>query len=283
MAFQKKQPAQRQSTCCRNCGAPLKTHRERQETFCSSFRCRPASLAYMQKHAQELRQRETEARDTYAKEVLEDLKQQKQVTLLPDTEAVVMIVPDNPRQVIPQPTEHIAEFRHHLESIMRQAEEQIKDADSHESLQVEHESRSIQQQTSLPVINACTSCRGACCLQAKGHAFLNKDFFAWRLLNENDTSPDEKIADYLSRIPTEAYEGSCVYHGREGCVLPREIRSSTCNGFLCTGILDGQRRDQKKNSVASIAIVNSGDERRVGLLDTNGHRTEASIGNSRPE
>lgn len=234
-------------------------------------------MAHMQQKARDHRQRETDARDVHALEVLAVLPKEPFFSHVANTDAVLLIVPDNPQRVVEQPAENIAEFWVHLEQIMQQAEEQVEDTDLHESIQTEHESRAVQQQTSLPVINACTSCRGACCLQGKGHAFLNQDFFAWRLLNELDSSPRQKIEDYISRIPEEGYENSCVYHGAEGCVLPREIRSSTCNRFLCTGILDGLRRDENRKSLSSIAVVDANGVQRVGLANSDGHRTEFPV------
>lgn len=262
---------------CRNCGADLKTHRERQEEFCSNIRCRPACMAYLRQKAKEHEQQQMEMRDAQALKTLSDVRANWHSSVPIDNDVVLMIVPNNTRQLVSQSEENIAEFRAYLENIMQLAEEQITDSASHEFIQIEHESRAVQQQTSLPVINACSTCRGACCLQAKGHAFLNKDFFAWRLLNEHDTSGAEMIDQYISQIPDQAYEDSCVYHGPQGCVLPREIRSSTCNRFLCTEIHDGQRRNQNQKTVSSIAIVDSDGVMRVGLSTAEGDRTETTF------
>lgn len=231
-------------------------------------------MASIRQKAEDHEQRQMKIRDAQALEVLRDLRTDSLSSLSIDQDAVLMIVPDNPRRVVRQSAKNVAEFRVHLDHMMQLAEAQVADTDSHESIHIEHEDRAVRQQTSLPVINACTTCRGACCLQGKGNAFLNKDFFAWRLLNEFDSSSEQKIEDYMSRIPEQAYEDSCVYHGVEGCVLPREIRSSTCNRFLCTGILDGQRRDQNQKTVPSIAVVDFNGVQRVGLSDANGRRTE---------
>jgi hypothetical protein len=53
--------------------------------------------------------------------------------------------------------------------------------------------------------------------------------------------PDSTIGsittDYVSRIATERYAESCMYHGPQGCVLPRSMRASDCNRYLCDGLV----------------------------------------------
>lgn len=262
---------------CKNCGAELKTHRERREEFCSHLRCRPLCLASIRKKAIDTENRQIAHRDAEARKALSQLNISDQLPKPIDQAALFFVVPNNRQQVVSQSDDSIAEFRAHLHKTMQLAEELVADSDSHELLQIEYQNRSVQQQTSLPVINACSTCRGACCLQGKGHAFLVKEFFAWRLLNERSVSPTEMIEDYVSRIPEFVYDNSCVYHGPEGCVLTREVRSSTCNGFLCTGIHDGLRRDQNRNTVSSIAIVDTDGERRVGIWNADGDRTETEL------
>ncbi|MEP3478789.1 MAG: hypothetical protein ABJZ55_06050 [Fuerstiella sp.] len=216
-------------------------------------------------------------RDAQAFEALSKLNTSTELAQPINQNAVLFVVPNNRQKVVSQSEQNIAEFRTHLHNTMQLAEELVADSGSHEHLQVEHQNRLVQQQTSLPVINACSTCRGACCLQGKGHAFLVKEFLAWRLLNENGMSPTLMIEDYLSRIPKLSYDKSCVYQGPEGCVLTREVRSSTCNGFLCTGIHDGFRRVQDRNTVSSIAIVDSDGEQRVGIWNADEDRTETEL------
>ena len=46
-------------------------------------------------------------------------------------------------------------------------------------------------------------------------------------------SPDAVLALYLSHLPDASMAGSCIHHTRQGCSLPREMRSQTCNQFRC--------------------------------------------------
>jgi hypothetical protein len=45
--------------------------------------------------------------------------------------------------------------------------------------------------------------------------------------------PPEVLDAFLSRVEESTSEDSCVYHGENGCSLPRHMRSGTCNGFEC--------------------------------------------------
>lgn len=48
-------------------------------------------------------------------------------------------------------------------------------------------------------------------------------------------SLDEKgiVHAYSSRLPRRSMQGSCVFHGTQGCTLPRDMRSATCNQYHC--------------------------------------------------
>jgi hypothetical protein len=41
---------------------------------------------------------------------------------------------------------------------------------------------------------------------------------------------------YVESVPTVGYEGSCVFHGKQGCTLARSLRSDVCNSYFCAGL-----------------------------------------------
>ncbi len=49
--------------------------------------------------------------------------------------------------------------------------------------------------------------------------------------------PDWTLAQimdaYLKHLPAKTVQNSCIYHSAKGCGLPRDLRSSTCNRYLC--------------------------------------------------
>src|SRR5215831_18863400 len=41
---------------------------------------------------------------------------------------------------------------------------------------------------------------------------------------------------YIERVPEVGYEGSCIFHGKQGCTLDRSLRSDVCNSYFCGGL-----------------------------------------------
>jgi hypothetical protein len=55
---------------------------------------------------------------------------------------------------------------------------------------------------------------------------------------------------YVERVPVIGYEGSCVFHGTEGCTLDRSLRSDVCNSYFCNGL-----GNHLKNGSATTPVV----------------------------
>ena len=79
---------------------------------------------------------------------------------------------------------------------------------------------------------ACSICRGGCC-KGKEHAFLKKDTILRYLSMHPDYNFGQVLDAYMARLPENSFEGSCVNHAQTGCTLPRHMRSSVCNDYLC--------------------------------------------------
>jgi len=226
--------------------------------------------------AQQLRERQQ--RDAVAQNVRTHLQAKVDETWTDPDNTVLVIVPRLEAELVEPPAERVDKLRKYLEEIMTAAEAKVQDESTHEDLEVLHKDRADHEATALPVINACSTCRGQCCLLGEEHAFLNRDFFAWRLLNEPNSTPQSIIDDYLQRVPDVAYEASCLYHSRSGCVLPRQIRASMCNKWICTGISDARNDWYGKPDMASVAAsVDSGTCGRAGLMSGDGTRTEIEV------
>jgi hypothetical protein len=43
---------------------------------------------------------------------------------------------------------------------------------------------------------------------------------------------------YISQVPHESIEGSCLFHGKKGCTLNRRLRSDICNDYYCSGLYE---------------------------------------------
>jgi hypothetical protein len=111
---------------------------------------------------------------------------------------------------------------------------------------------------------ACGMCRGLCCRYGGNAAHLDAAAIRrvrrlWPELTEADI-----VARYMSAIPERGVERSCIVHGEHGCTLPRELRSETCNAFVCLPV----RNWLERNDPRPTALVVVEDERviRSGVL-----------------
>ncbi len=86
------------------------------------------------------------------------------------------------------------------------------------------------------VIATCSACRGSCCGNGGDHAFLRtrtlRDFMAAHPALDDDAV----VAAYAAWLPERTSQPGCVYQGAAGCTLPRTMRSSICNAYLCGGL-----------------------------------------------
>ena len=83
---------------------------------------------------------------------------------------------------------------------------------------------------------ACALCQGECCKTGADDAYLSRHVFRRYLDAHPELRPEDVVTAYLERVPDRSYQGSCVYHGPQGCTLPRAMRSDTCNNYFCDGL-----------------------------------------------
>jgi len=100
---------------------------------------------------------------------------------------------------------------------------------------------------------ACAACGGECCSKGGTHAYLDDDTIH-RVARERPRLSRRELAElYTACLPLESFAGSCVFHGAEGCTLPRSLRSDLCNSFYCTP-LKRFFRDEPEAVVGDIRI-----------------------------
>jgi hypothetical protein len=86
------------------------------------------------------------------------------------------------------------------------------------------------------VAATCSACRGACCANGGDHAFLRTRTLREVMARHPLLDDEAVVALYRSWLPERAMAGGCVYQGGQGCTLPRDLRSSICNAYLCGGL-----------------------------------------------
>lgn len=94
----------------------------------------------------------------------------------------------------------------------------------------------LSEEVRVVFAQACGVCRGRCCQFGADHAFINAKVIRRYAVSHPGVTADQIAADYLGRLHLESCDNSCVYHGVEGCALPRDMRSHICNEALCPAL-----------------------------------------------
>lgn len=83
---------------------------------------------------------------------------------------------------------------------------------------------------------ACSLCKGWCCKGGGDHAYLDEPTLARVRAERPDLGARAVARLYVERVPAVGHEGSCVFHGEQGCTLDRSLRSDVCNSYFCAGL-----------------------------------------------
>ncbi|MGE3164320.1 MAG: hypothetical protein AB7O52_05410 [Planctomycetota bacterium] len=180
----------------------------------------------------------------------------------PEARAIAL-TPSNDRRLTTNSRRRVGSFRDHL---TRKISEAFADRDANPPPRYPPSGLSERDESLLGI--ACATCRGHCCSQGGTHAFVGAGTILRYLAQRPAARAREVLADYLSRIPARSYRGSCVYHAEGGCALPREMRSSTCNNYLCRGLWDFQTELTRLNTRSGLALAVDGEHvLRSGTID----------------
>lgn len=123
------------------------------------------------------------------------------------------------------------------------------------------------------VQSVCTGCQGSCCRSGSDHAYLTEETIARVLQDHPEWTLAQILESYVARLPAESIVDSCIYHSATGCGLPRELRSDTCNRYLC-GKLRTLRDGRAESPAVPVFAVffDRGRWARTALVDESGCR-----------
>jgi hypothetical protein len=110
---------------------------------------------------------------------------------------------------------------------------------------------------------ACSLCKGLCCRNGEDHAFLDETTMARVLYARLALDVRAVLRLYVERVPEVGYEGSCIFHGKQGCTLDRSMRSDVCNSF-CGGLL--AYRTGVDTVTPTMIIAGVGDKMRTSPI-----------------
>ena len=144
-----------------------------------------------------------------------------------DDDALPVMVPRNDKLLVPTSPERVRRLREHLAGLLRIMNNQ----------DVASPVRPEPDGFSAHVARvACTLCGGWCCRNGGDDAFLDERTIARMHVENQALDARETLLLYAQRVPAAGYEGSCIFHGKQGCTLDRSMRSDVCNSYFCGGL-----------------------------------------------
>lgn len=149
---------------------------------------------------------------------------------------VIALLPANTNQLTDLSEERKLEFLHHVSAIFNDVE---KNNPSGNRIYSEQLLPPLPEAEAQLLGNACATCMGSCCKHGQTHAFVDFPSLQHLLASQSTKLSEQELIDlYSDYFPEQSYQYSCVFQGNEGCSLPRELRSFTCNNFLCDKLIN---------------------------------------------
>lgn len=162
-------------------------------------------------------------------------------------ESIVIVVPANIRRLSSPPPERVVILRENLTQLAKAVFADVhnpvcpsapllesRDRESTEALEAERADTTYD----ALVDQACSTCRGFCCFAGRNHAFLKHSDMRRTMRDKQLASVEALVSDYLSYLPEQSVEDSCLFHGPQGCGMPRRMRSDMCNTTLCPSLVN---------------------------------------------
>jgi hypothetical protein len=146
-----------------------------------------------------------------------------------DDDSQPVMVPRNLKALVPVSHERVRRLREHLVRTLRAMRTQRQPFVSSPRPEPEGFAGRVARA-------ACTLCAGFCCRNGADDGFLDDPALA-RLRHVRPALDARAVVRlYLERVPANGYEGSCIFHGEQGCTLDRSMRSDVCNAWFCEGL-----------------------------------------------
>jgi hypothetical protein len=176
---------------------------------------------------------------------------------LADDNALPVMVPRYAKPLVPVTADRVRRLRQSLVNAMREA----------------RELRHVPAPCPPPptgfaatvASTACGLCEGWCCRHGGDEAYLDGHTMVCVRMDVPDLDAGAVMRLYTSRVPEVAYEGSCIFHGAQGCTLDRSLRADICNSYFCKG-LTAYLRSRRRDSPRVILAGKGGDRRSSAVL-----------------
>jgi hypothetical protein len=148
-----------------------------------------------------------------------------------DDDYLPVMVPRSDKRLIPTAPERVARLREHLQR-------ELLDLGKAKRLDRLASAVSPEPAGFVAAVahTACALCEGWCCRNGSDDAFLDDRTLARHRFSDPLMTDQDILGLYLSRVPKETFQGSCIFHGKHGCTLDRSMRADVCNTYFCGGL-----------------------------------------------
>jgi hypothetical protein len=106
----------------------------------------------------------------------------------------------------------------------------------------------------------CATCRGYCCRGGGDSGYI----YASTVRRVRERLPDlgaqELVEQSVNAVPEHGVAGSCIFHGAQGCALPRELRAQICNTYFCAPMDQWLARPAEAAGQTTVVVVVDGDQ-----------------------
>jgi len=266
---------------CVVCGCEIDEHVVHSQQYCSDLNCKLKYFARVRQQARDFRENLKCIREALNQQAGELRGDAAKAGGISNPEGFTpTAVPVNKRQVGRLPKERRRAFCEQLVRIIGEAAgERCSSTGSTNDVTMRIKYDAEMQGSELRSIlgNACAICGGSCCFNGGEHAYLRVDTILLYMHQHPELREEQVLDEYVSRLPEKTYEGSCVYHAESGCGLPREMRSESCDSFVCNGLSEIEEHAiETKSTCFFIAAIEGRNIFRSAFLEGNqirGHHT----------
>jgi hypothetical protein len=262
---------------CRVCDVPLNVHQAARGQLCDNIGCRNQWASRMAMRRDRRHERNEHLARSLAHRAIEILVRENRIQRRGHYE--VATVPASRKSLRPANRERQQRYREHFEQLLLAWQEQPDEAGPVEA-PTEAAAEPLEDETPSALFGqACATCRGNCCSRGGTHAFQDlATLRRWFALHPDATGDDCREA-YFSHLKTGSVEGSCVFHGSQGCELPRDWRADMCNSWICPSLQRIRKNHElRRKPVTIIVALEPGAAIRVNVVRSQtGERLEPEV------
>ena len=227
---------------CMICSVAIDKYLPRTQKYCSDRKCKWKYFEYLRQQARDYRESLKRKREDLNQHVRDLRNNEADAFGIENPEAFIPVaIPVNMRHIRNLPEKRRRMFCDRLKQLIDQAAaEPLSPTHLTEDYIMQTKRDAQTQDTELRSIlnNACTICRGSCCIHGEDHAYLKIDNLLRYMHQHPELQQQQVFDEYLSCLTKKTYKDSCVYHTEIGCALPCYMRSESCSSFVCDGLVE---------------------------------------------